>query len=55
MLKYVAFSEYKNEQFLELAIITEKGLHFLQTVGITMLPCDLHTSNNKSGWLRGHE
>ena len=50
MLKYAAFSEYKNEQFLKLAIITEKG-HFLQTIGISMLPCDLHTSNNKSGWL----
>lgn len=55
MLKYVAFSEYKNEQFLELAIITEKEPHFLQTVGISTLPCYLHSSNNKSECLRGHE
>lgn len=51
MLKYLAFSECKNEQFLELAIITEKGLIIFRTVGISMLPRDLPTSNNKSRWL----
>lgn len=51
MLKCVAFSERKNEQFLELAIITEKSLHFSQAVGISMPSCDLHNGSNKSGWL----
>lgn len=47
MLTYSAFSERKNEQFLEIAIITEKSLHFSQAVGISMLPCDLHNYSNK--------
>lgn len=50
MLKY-AFSECKIEQFLELAIVTEKELIIFQTVGVSMLPFDLLTSNNKSRWL----